>query len=191
MYCDFPSLGRCCFCMPLRRGILTFGYINLFFSAFLVGIYSYSVHTSYGLFAVYHGASLDMPAELCVAIYCLELVFNAVLIYGAHRKLMSYIKAYYYFALTTIVATVLVQIIDFATALNNGMRFYTFFEIGPLLLAALCIQIYLIVLVRSLIRKMEIQSGPNVYDNPLQQFVYDGKVETNGVYDSTVVPVEV
>lgn len=38
---------------------------------------------------------------------------------------------------------------------------------------------------------MDISSAPNVYDNPLQQFVYDGKTEANGVYDSTVVPVDV
>ncbi|KAH9645119.1 hypothetical protein HF086_005664 [Spodoptera exigua] len=100
MYCDWPTLGRCCFCMPLRRGILTFGYINLIFSAFMVGVYSYSVHTEFA------------------------------------------------------------------------------------------IQIYLIILIRSLLKKME-QSNPHGYENQLQQIVYEGKVESNGVYDPTVVPVDV
>lgn len=52
------------------------------------------------------------------------------------------------------------------------------------------IQIYLIILIRSLLKKME-QSGPHGYENQLQQIVYEGKVESNGVYDPTVVPVDV
>ncbi|CAB3227846.1 unnamed protein product [Arctia plantaginis] len=191
MYCDWPLLGRCCFCMPLRRGVLTFGYLNLLFSAFMVGVYSYSVHSEYGLIAIYHGANFDIPSEFCVAIYCIELIFNGILIYGAHKKIVLHLKLYYYFSLMTIVATLLLQIIDFISAVSSRMRLHMFFEIGPLMFASTCIQVYLIILVRSLIRKMDISSAPNVYDNPLQQFVYDGKTEPNGVYDTTVVPVDV
>lgn len=188
MYCDWPVLGRCCFCMPLRRGILTFAYLNLFFSSFMMGVYSYSIHTDYGLFGIYHGASVNIPAEICVALYCLELVFDVILIYGTHKKLMNYIKIYYYFALVTIVASFLMQLIELTGSIANH-RIHIFFEIGPLMFASICIQIYLIILIRSLLQKMNVSSGPNIYDNPLQQIVYEGKVDNNGVYDPTVVPV--
>ncbi|XP_021184426.2 uncharacterized protein LOC110372188 [Helicoverpa armigera] len=192
MYCDWPTLGRCCFCMPLRRGVITFGYINLIFSAFMVGIYSYSVHADFGLFAIYHGTSVgvSIPEEVCVFIYCVEVVFSAVLLYGAHKKLILYIKTYYYFAVTTTVASVLIQILDFAVSVSSRMGFYMVFEVLPLMFAALAIQIYLIILIRSLLKKME-ESGPHGYENQLQQIVYEGKVETNGVYDPTVVPVDI
>lgn len=29
MYCDWPVLKRCCFCMPLRRGVLVVAYLNV------------------------------------------------------------------------------------------------------------------------------------------------------------------
>ncbi|CAH1637051.1 unnamed protein product [Spodoptera littoralis] len=192
MYCDWPTLGRCCFCMPLRRGILTFGYINLIFSAFMVGVYSYSVHTELGLFAIYHGTTVgaSVPEGACVFIYCVELIFTAILLYGTHKKLITYIRVYYYFALTTTVASCLVQILDFTIAVSTRVGLYMIFEVLPLMFASMSIQIYLIILIRSLLKKME-QSGPHGYENQLQQIVYEGKVESNGVYDPTVVPVDV
>ena len=36
---------------------------------------------------------------------------------------------------------------------------------------------------------MEEAPPPSGFENQLQQIVYEGKVEANGVYDSTVVPV--
>ncbi|KAJ8720019.1 hypothetical protein PYW07_012062 [Mythimna separata] len=193
MYCDWPTLGRCCFCMPLRRGVLTFGYINLIFSAFMVGVYSYSIHADFDLFSIYHGINVgvSIPQGVCVAIYCLEIVFTAVLLYGTHKKLINYIKTYYYFAVTTTVASVLVQIIDFAASVSSRMGFYMVFEVLPLMFAALTIQVYLIILIRSLLKKME-EDIPHGYENQLQQIVYEGKVDgvANGVYDPTVVPVD-
>ncbi|KAF9823381.1 hypothetical protein SFRURICE_006594 [Spodoptera frugiperda] len=221
MYCDWPTLGRCCFCMPLRRGILTFGYINLVSNQFVTFIFcfdiekleicvlisnffgvvefgivscvcaSYSVHTDFGLFAIYHGTSVgaSVPEGVCVFIYCVEIIFTAILLYGTHKKLLTYIKIYYYFAVTTTVASCLVQIIDFAVAVSTRSGVYMIFEVLPLMFASLSIQIYLIILIRSLLKKME-QSGPHGYENQLQQIVYEGKVESNGVYDPTVVPVD-
>lgn len=29
MRVDLPECGRCCFCLPLRKGVLTYGYISL------------------------------------------------------------------------------------------------------------------------------------------------------------------
>ncbi|XP_047997913.1 uncharacterized protein LOC125235408 isoform X1 [Leguminivora glycinivorella] len=85
MYCDFPELGRCCFCMPLRRGVLTFGYLNFFFSVFMIGVYSYYMNlASDNLHLLYHGSLSVIPVEACLFIYCLEIVFDLVLLYGTH-----------------------------------------------------------------------------------------------------------
>lgn len=180
--------------MPLRRGVLTFGYINLIFSAFMVGIYSYSVHADLGLFSIYHGVNvgISIPEGVCIAIYCFEVLFTAVLLYGTHKKLILYIKIYYYFAVTTTVASALVQVIDFAASVSSRMGFYMVFEVLPLMFAALTIQVYLIILIRSLLKKME-EDIPHGYENQLQQIVYEGKVDgvPNGVYDPTVVPVDI
>lgn len=51
---------------------------------------------------------------------------------------------------------------------------------------------YLIILIRSLLKKME-EDVSHGYENQLQQIVYEGKMEgvPNGVYDPTVVPVDI
>ncbi|CAK1583018.1 unnamed protein product [Parnassius mnemosyne] len=84
MFCEIPKLLRCCLCLPLRKGILIFGYINIIFSAFMVGLYSYSVHHDMGLKMVYHGSKSKLEDAVCVGIYCAEIVMNVSLVYGAH-----------------------------------------------------------------------------------------------------------
>lgn len=183
MYCDWPLLGRCCFCLPLRQGVLTFGYINIFFCAFMIGVYSYSVH--YGLFVrpVYHGATANLPGEFGVALYCIELIFAVILIYGAHKKSIPYLKAYYYFAITTAVSALFIQILNMTSYIHFGI----IIEMGLFTFAGMCTQLYLIILIRSLLKKLD-TDGPHLFDNPLQQIVSgDIKIEPNGIYNNTTV----
>ncbi|KAJ0176275.1 hypothetical protein K1T71_008449 [Dendrolimus kikuchii] len=187
MYCDWPVLGRCCFCLPLRRGVLTFAYINIFFAAFLLGVYSYSVNTGSRSILLYHGQPSSIaPLEFCVALYCLEVIFNALLIYGVHTKATPYIKAYYYFAITTTVAGVVLQIIQ----MTNVTYFGAIIEFVILILAGLSIQVYLIILVSSLLRKLQMD-GSHAYENQLHQIVSgEVKIEPNGIYSNpTVEPI--
>ena len=53
------------------------------------------------------------------------------------QKLILYIKTYYYFAVTTTVASVLVQIIYFAASAFKYIGFHFIFEILPLMFAGL------------------------------------------------------
>ncbi|KOB71900.1 Superoxide dismutase copper/zinc binding protein [Operophtera brumata] len=50
-------------------------------------MYSYSVNYAEIAEWMIHGRTMTLPAELCVAFYCFELIFDGVLIYGAHKKL--------------------------------------------------------------------------------------------------------
>ncbi|CAH2236578.1 uncharacterized protein LOC120631505 [Pararge aegeria] len=184
MFCEIPVFGRCCFCMPLRRGILTFGYLNILFAAFMVGVYSYSVHHSYYMTMVFHGVASDIDSELGVAIYCADIIFSVVLLYGAHRQIIIYLKVFYYYTLCTLFATVLLEVIA-----CTQRYFYLELELLPLFFAGLAIHVYLIFLVRSLLKKLEI-SG-HTYENQLHQIVNGETVkEASTVYPSTVVPVE-
>lgn len=183
MYCDLPEFGRCCFCMPLRKGVLVFGYINLFFSAFLVGLHSYGVHYQKNVFSVYHGITTSVPTELSIALYCLEIILTSFLIYGAHKRIISYMKWFYYFTVTTTVAAILIQILEFTSYRSFGF----IIEVCLFSASGLFIQIYLILHVRSLIKKLEMD-GPHLYDNPLHQIVTgEAKIESNGIYNNTTV----
>ncbi|XP_063365169.1 uncharacterized protein LOC134653706 [Cydia amplana] len=187
MYCDFPELGRCCFCMPLRRGVLTFGYLNFFFSVFMLGVYSYYINAASGnLHLIYHGSLSMIPAEACLFIYCLEIVFNLILLYGTHLKKLLFVKIFYYFAIVSTVASVMIQLLD---ASEMWMRLAI--ETISLTFAGLCLQLYLIILVRSLIKKLMVD-GDHVFENQLHQIVTGERKfnnASNGIYDAnTVVP---
>ncbi|CAH0726745.1 unnamed protein product, partial [Brenthis ino] len=184
MFCELPQFTRCCFCMPLRRGVLTFGYLNIIFSMFMLGLYSYSVHKGFGVELVYHGVSTSAEAELCIAIYCVDILFNVLMVYGAHKQIESFLKIFYYYTLSI---TVAVGIIEIVTIIDMGFFFQiemiTFFLVG------LCLHLYLLFLVRSLLQKMD-DSG-RAYENQLHQF-FNGELKLGGggIYPSTVIPVE-
>ncbi|XP_072943688.1 uncharacterized protein [Epargyreus clarus] len=188
MFCDIPDLGRCCFCMPLRRGILTFGYLNVVFSAFMVGIYSMSVHMDMDVSLLFHGVSSEMDDTVCLVFYCVDILFNLALVYGAHRKILIYIKVYYNYAIATILLMIVLEIISMAT---SDHFVFLYIELLGLFFAGICLHVYLLILTRSLIRKMQI-SEQHTYENQLHTIVNgDVKVEGNGVYPSTVIPNEV
>ncbi|XP_041981467.1 uncharacterized protein LOC121734900 [Aricia agestis] len=184
MFCEIPKFARCCFCLPLRQGILTFGYLNILIDSLMVAIYSYSINRVYGTSLLYHGAvSYMFEDEFSIAMYVIEILFTIVLLYGAHMKHLIYLKTFYYYALCTCVATVLLEILSL---ISNGARDLDLF---PLFMVGLCIHVYLIFLVGSLIKKME-TSGMR-FENELHQFI-NGETpvrpEGTEVYPTTVVP---
>ena len=55
----------------------------------MVGVYSYSVHHNADVILVYHGVTSNIEDKFCLAIYCVDIVFNALMVYGAHRVTMQ------------------------------------------------------------------------------------------------------
>ncbi|KAI5643293.1 hypothetical protein NE865_04711 [Phthorimaea operculella] len=185
MFCEIPDFGRCCFCMPLRRGVLVFGYLGVLFAAFMIGVYSYYVHYDVNdekplLFI--KGVATNKATGFCVAVYCFELIVNCLLVYGAHVKNILFLKIFYYYTVTTTVAALALQIVEFAE--QNR-----FFEILVFDFAVLCINLYLLFLVRSLFLKLE-KGSNHSYNNQLHTIVVGDEPVTrveNGVYNNTTV----
>lgn len=184
MFCELPEFGRCCFCMPLRKGVLVFGYLNILFSAFMVGVYSYSVHHNADVILVYHGVTSNIEDKFCLAIYCVDIMLNALMVCGAHRQIPSYIRVFYYYMMVTTGALVVLEIVSITTS-----GYFDIIELVGLFFTGLCLNLYLLFLVRSLLKKMENSGG--ACENQLQQFINgEVKVETNGIYPSIVIPIE-
>ncbi|XP_026332538.1 uncharacterized protein LOC113239673 [Hyposmocoma kahamanoa] len=180
MYCDIPDFGRCCLCLPLRKGILIFGYINVLYSAFMVGLYSYWVHHGdlKQSYIIFHGVTTETMSELILFIFCVDVVINCLLVYGAHQKVTSFLKVFYYYTIMTCIAAIMLEIIE---AISYPARI-----VQDLILsfAGLCIQLYLLLLVRSLLRKLEIGNQHN-FDNQLHNVV----TGENTIYNNcTVIP---
>ncbi|KAJ2951540.1 hypothetical protein O0L34_g13689 [Tuta absoluta] len=183
MFCEIPDFGRCCFCLPLRRGVLVFGYLGVFFAAFMIGVYSYYVHYDMNdnPLLMIKGVFTEKATGFCVAVYCFELVVNCLLVYGAHVKNILFLKIFYYYTVTTTLAALALQIVEFAD--NNRVIEVLVFDF-----AVLCVNMYLLFLVRSLFLKLE-KGSSHSYNNQLHTIVL-GEPATrveNGVYNNTTV----
>ncbi|CAF4857222.1 unnamed protein product [Pieris macdunnoughi] len=198
MFCEIPDLGRCCLCLPLRQGILAFGYINVLFSVFMTGVYSYTIHSGFNeTMLMYHGSLMQVDDEICLVFYIFDFLFALVLVYGGHTKNTRLLKVFYYYAMTTLLTTIILQIngvfssyypVSFILETFGLFLFWTLKNSQPSALR-ICLHLYLIFLVRSLLKKLEI-SGQS-YENQLHQIVNgEIKVDTNGVYPSTVLSHE-
>ncbi|CAH0726750.1 unnamed protein product, partial [Brenthis ino] len=184
MVCQLPYFGKCCFCMPLRKGVLAFGYLNIIFSMYILGICSYAIHYDFDIVLLYRDAPTRAEADMCIAINCVDILFNLLLVYGAHKQNVICLKIFYYYIISTTVALVIVELVT-VIALESTYEL----ELTIFFLIEQCINIYLLLLVRSLLHKMD-KLG-RAYENQLQQMI-DGELKDEGseTNPSTVLPIE-
>ncbi|KAJ8719426.1 hypothetical protein PYW08_011601 [Mythimna loreyi] len=175
MLIEIPELKRCCFCLPLRRGILVFGYLSLLVTC-LFGILQIVLWVLYREYestftttaALYRG--VIMEAQLCVIfiLYALDILFHIVLIVGAHLKRRRLLRVYYYYQLATMVATFVVVIITYID-LDRFPRWNFVVTEFSLAFAGFVLQIYLLLLIRSELRKERYQEGRSSYTNHIAE----------------------
>ncbi|CAH2090115.1 unnamed protein product [Euphydryas editha] len=95
---------------------------------------------------------------------------------------MSYLRIFYYYSIATNVASLLVEV-------HTWITWFISIQLLAVIFISLSINLYLIFLVRSLLKKME--TSGHTYENQLHQFINgECKVDVNGVYPSTVIPNE-
>ncbi|XP_045774129.1 uncharacterized protein LOC123873352 [Maniola jurtina] len=181
MYCELPKLTRCCFCMPLRRGLLIFGYLNILYSIFSVLIFTIRI-ISDGY--IMPNDVIDI-FDICmdISFYCIDIVFNMVLIYAAHRQIVRYLKIFYYYTLTVSLALIILTIYFMFS------KPYLVVDYVTLAFVRCCLNVYLIILVRSLMEKLENTSGLT-YENQLQEIIAGEIKDSNTVYPSLPAETE-
>ncbi|XP_059046652.1 uncharacterized protein LOC131842147 [Achroia grisella] len=184
MYCDWPVLKRCCFCLPLRKGVLFLGYFIVFSNvlAILFNILDISLEQE-----IYDFSGLDMETEFIISIVlnCIEILVTLVLIVGAHKNKIKLIKIYFYFILGMAVLMCVQQIVQMSLMRHFIIIIHSVF----LFICYMMLHTYLIFLIRSLLKKMEI-SDQNMYDNQLHQIVSGEIQKDNPPYSTTVVPID-
>ncbi|XP_034832942.2 uncharacterized protein [Maniola hyperantus] len=175
MYCELPKLTRCCFCMPLRRGLLIFGYLNILYSALSVLFLSISFHLDEQTIAFLDIDLFDI--YIYDILYCIDMVFNMVLIYAAHRQIVRCLKVFYYYTMTMLFVLIILMIYFIFSKPDNVIDYVMSSFVKC------CLYIYLIILVRSLLEKLENSSGLT-YENQLQEIIAGEIKDGNTVYPS-------
>ncbi|KAG7306294.1 hypothetical protein JYU34_008894 [Plutella xylostella] len=167
---EWPTVTRCCFCFPLRRGIITFGYVTLVESLLMVAVQSYLVHDGSAYLGFESNSIIDyLPAEVCLTIYLIRLVFNALLLYGAHKQELIYIKIFFYYSIVETVSLVVMVVLEctrihWRFVIISAM--FSFF-------ATMCMQVYLLILIYSLLCKVR-GAGRHECENHITGVVLGG-----------------
>ncbi|KAJ8720022.1 hypothetical protein PYW07_012065 [Mythimna separata] len=93
---DLPVFKKCCFCVPLRYGLLSWGYVKL--GAAFIGLAFYIIV----VLALRRFLFVDSLAITIVSVIALilitEITLHIVFIVGAHKKNVKLLQAYYQYA---------------------------------------------------------------------------------------------
>ncbi|RVE42839.1 hypothetical protein evm_012514 [Chilo suppressalis] len=142
---EIPILTRCCFCFPLRKGLIAFAYINLVLTLTVTGFLSVYISivkdsTIPELVDEYPRLIVDTTA------LCIEIVLSIIFIVALHRKHVLLMKVYLYF-----------EIVYSAIGLVYGLAFMSRETASELflILFQLMWQIYLAILIWSSVTKMQ------------------------------------
>lgn len=95
---DLPVLKKCCFCVPLRYGLLTWGYIKLATAILVLKLFIIIVIVLSGFIVTSRDVPLIIIIILIALILATEIVLHVIFIVGAHKKNVKLLRAYYYYA---------------------------------------------------------------------------------------------
>ncbi|XP_063538700.1 uncharacterized protein LOC134747952 [Cydia strobilella] len=176
MRSEAPQFKRCCFCVPLRRGLIGWGYCKLVLNVltFAYIILLCSLIRRYGVLRF-----KDIAIFIVViAIVITDTCFNIGLVVAGHRKSVKLLRVSYIYNLVSLSLVMLAHCFKIYTNLYNiywmtqYMGFHMFFIVDLMVCAALAfgvifVQVYMILLIRSEMIKLQNQSLEIQFSNHL------------------------
>ncbi|XP_052742134.1 uncharacterized protein LOC112057413 [Bicyclus anynana] len=162
MRCEIPILRRCCFCFPLRYGLLVWAYIKLVLSLIFLGLTIAAI-----IFASQRrkvSFSIELPIVLVVT--TVDIVFSVLFIISAHQKDYKKMRIFYWYN----IAILSLNLAVIGLYIANGLYYmfmspyvsllteYFWYMIAPAIAMTFLLllsQGYLILLVRSEFLKLK------------------------------------
>ncbi|KAJ8720036.1 hypothetical protein PYW07_012079 [Mythimna separata] len=169
MRTELPVCKRCCFCLPLRYGLITWGYIRLGLSTFLFVAMSIAFYWMIEMVMNEESVTLNTSHAVILVVLLLltiiDIVLNIVFLTGGHKKNMKMLRAYYIysFILCTLtflmwIASVVSTFLEFRIGeIDITFHLYIVLVDTATLLALVLAQIFVLLLVRSEIIKLRSQ----------------------------------
>ncbi|KAJ8720037.1 hypothetical protein PYW07_012080 [Mythimna separata] len=168
MRTELPVCKRC-FCLPLRYGLLTWGYIRLGLSNFLFITMCVSFYLMLKLFITEEKVSLNI-ARIVIAVCLLlllitDIVLNVVFITGGHKKNVKMLRVYYIYSFILCIllflmwiASVVSTLFEFSIGeIELTFHIYIILVDSTTMLALVLAQVCDLLLVRSEIIKLRNQ----------------------------------
>ncbi|XP_047533870.1 uncharacterized protein LOC125068652 [Vanessa atalanta] len=164
MKCEIPEFARCCFCFPLRLGLLVWTYVKLIFILLLLVDLIFLVVTHLTHFYYDFGVNFIVISSILFSIFlCVDFAFHIILIVSAHTKEYRKMKWFYKEAMVALCLYIfglfcftVYVVYDF----NFSLKYITFIVYILLFIWSIFFwvtisQAYLIMLVRSEALKLE------------------------------------
>ncbi|CAB3227836.1 unnamed protein product [Arctia plantaginis] len=180
MKVEIPKFERCCCCLPLRRGILTFAYLNLFITIFF-GVLQVSLWVYYyypfmklqsSMMVMYRGIVIEAQMFFVIALHVLDVVFNIILIVGAHMTNAKLMRWYYFYQLTMMIANFFAMLVIYTGISKvSGLDTYPTLSECAVAFIGFVVQIYLLLLVHSELNKLRYQERRSSFVNHMAEHI--------------------
>ncbi|CAK1583014.1 unnamed protein product [Parnassius mnemosyne] len=166
MYTDIPSFTKCCFCAPLRYGLLVWAYFKLV-TSIIIFLSALTWILSLVIFVILVG---DVKVFIVLAVTTLtillfDIIFNLVLIIGAHKKHTTLLRLYYRYGIAhafVITASALLFIVYAVASASDPFSkpklWHNIVIFASAICASMIIHTYLLILVRSEVLKLKANS---------------------------------
>ncbi|XP_047508682.1 uncharacterized protein LOC125052063 isoform X3 [Pieris napi] len=177
MIIEVPLCQRCCFCLPLRMGIIAFGSINILWSTLMTVTMIYKDHTILRI----HGTVLDWGEPTAYIARIIDIVISAVLVVGGYKNLTVCLKVFFYYTCLTILAIFVIQIYALAKLFSYNLLIET-----GLFIISTILHVYLLLQINSLVNKINKTASETGYDNQLGELGAKHIEIKNGSTDATV-----
>ncbi|XP_045451845.1 uncharacterized protein LOC123660860 isoform X3 [Melitaea cinxia] len=156
MRCEIPEVGRCCFCFPLRLGLIVWGYLKL--AASLVLLVVILMNFIMNLQRQYYRHDISFMTSNIVSIGTIiaDIVFHIIFAIGAHKKdpkkMELFLKFCIYILVTYVLGLCYALFVAFA---GHIFAFFFGLVIGTLFFSCIVIEIYIMILIRSEVVKLK------------------------------------
>ncbi|CAG5043594.1 unnamed protein product [Parnassius apollo] len=166
MYTDIPSFTKCCFCAPLRYGLLVWAYFKLV-TSIIIFVSALMWILSFIIFVIIFADAMVFIVLVVVTltIILFDIIFNLVLIIGAHKKHTTLLRLYYRYGIAhgfIITASALLFIVYAIASVNDPFEESKLWHKIVIFASAICasmiIHTYLLILVRSEVLKLKANS---------------------------------
>ncbi|XP_072943496.1 uncharacterized protein [Epargyreus clarus] len=154
---EIPEAKKCCFCVPLRRGLLAWVYTKLLI---LIGALVI-VALLYALLLNNYVSNFVLGMLIFAQVMLsLEIIFDIVFIVSAHKKKYVYLRIYYKYQLATL-ANDLIYLVGYiiCVAIEFGHELHIlgmFVGIGFSVIGLIALHVYFVYLLRSEVRKLQL-----------------------------------
>ncbi|CAB3227853.1 unnamed protein product [Arctia plantaginis] len=167
MRAEIPAFQRCCVCIPLRYGLIVWGYYRLLLAGYILVTICFDISRCVELMnseEEKHKVTTSNIIILCLTLIIMiaDIILGILFIVGCHKKNVSILERYYHYSLVLLALLVPLCLYNFGRTLNymsiSKMPWTKIiFLFVPEFIATISyvvIQIYIVLLVRSEILKL-------------------------------------